>query len=80
MARKISKAKESAEDANQAKSKFLAVMSHEIRTPMNVILGATDLLKESNPRENQKKYIKLLDNAGGGLLDLINDILDMSKN
>jgi len=79
VARKISKAKESAEDANQAKSKFLAVMSHEIRTPMNVILGATDLLKESNPRENQKKYIKLLDNAGGGLLDLINDILDMSK-
>lgn len=79
VARKLNAAKEEAIAANHAKSQFLAVMSHEIRTPMNVILGTTDLLKDSNPREVQKKYIKLLDNAGEGLLSLINDILDMSK-
>ncbi|NDV22086.1 hybrid sensor histidine kinase/response regulator [Desulfovibrio sp. JC022] len=79
VARKINAAKEEAIAANHAKSHFLAVMSHEIRTPMNVILGTTDLLKDSTPREDQKKYIKLLDNAGEGLLSLINDILDMSK-
>ncbi|TIH12919.1 response regulator [Marinifilum sp. JC120] len=79
VARKLNAAKEDAVAANHAKSHFLAVMSHEIRTPMNVILGTTDLLKDSNPREDQKKYIKLLDNAGEGLLSLINDILDMSK-
>ncbi|MFW5499352.1 MULTISPECIES: hybrid sensor histidine kinase/response regulator [unclassified Maridesulfovibrio] len=79
VARKLNAAKENAVAANHAKSQFLAVMSHEIRTPMNVILGTTDLLKDSHPRDDQKKYIKLLDNAGEGLLALINDILDMSK-
>ncbi len=76
---KLEKSKKEAIAANIAKSQFLAVMSHEIRTPMNVILGATELLKNSSPREDQKKYIKLLGNAGEGLLDLLNDILDMSK-
>lgn len=79
VARKLNAAKEEAVAANHAKSQFLAVMSHEIRTPMNVILGTTDLLKDSNPSEAQKEYIKLLDNAGEGLLSLINDILDMPK-
>lgn len=79
VARKLEKSKKEAIAANMAKSQFLAVMSHEIRTPMNVILGATDLLKNSSPRENQQSYIKLLGNAGDGLLDLLNDILDMSK-
>ncbi|WP_421902744.1 ATP-binding protein [Maridesulfovibrio sp.] len=79
VARKLNAVKEDAIAANHAKSQFLAVMSHEIRTPMNVILGTTDLLKDSKPRDDQKKYIKLLDNAGEGLLSLINDILDMSK-
>ena len=79
VARKLNAAKEDAIAANHAKSQFLAVMSHEIRTPMNVILGTTDLLKDSKPRDDQKKYIQLLDNAGEGLLSLINDILDMSK-
>ncbi len=78
VARKLNAAKENAVAANHAKSQFLAVMSHEIRTPMNVILGTTDLLKDSHPRDDQK-YIKLLDDAGEGLLALINDILDMSK-
>ena len=79
VARKINRAKEAAVTANHAKSQFLAVMSHEIRTPMNVILGTTELLKESDTSDAQKKYIKLLENAGEGLLALINDILDMSK-
>lgn len=79
VARKIHATKEAAIAANHAKSQFLAVMSHEIRTPMNVILGTTALLKESDLNEIQKKYIRLLDNAGEGLLALINDILDMSK-
>ncbi|WP_415716505.1 ATP-binding protein [Maridesulfovibrio sp.] len=79
VARKINSAKEEAVAASHAKSQFLAVMSHEIRTPMNVILGTTGLLKDSAPRDDQKKYIKLLENAGEGLLALINDILDMSK-
>ncbi|WP_432736718.1 ATP-binding protein [Maridesulfovibrio sp. FT414] len=79
VARKLEMSKEDAVKANKAKSRFLAVMSHEIRTPMNVILGATDLLRNSNPSDNQTSYIKLLSNAGAGLLDLLNDILDMSK-
>ncbi|WP_027722083.1 ATP-binding protein [Maridesulfovibrio zosterae] len=79
VARKIEKSKKDAIAANNSKSQFLAVMSHEIRTPMNVILGATDLLKNSSPNKNQASYIKLLANAGEGLLNLLNDILDMSK-
>ncbi|WP_321402958.1 ATP-binding protein [Maridesulfovibrio sp.] len=79
VARKLDTAKKNAIAANHAKSQFMAVMSHEIRTPMNVILGTTDLLKHSNPSEEQKKYIKLLDDSGAGLLASINDILDMSK-
>ncbi len=79
IARKLESRKKEAVKANKAKSRFLAVMSHEIRTPMNVILGATDLLNNSSPRENQKPYIKLLSTAGAGLLELLNDVLDMSK-
>ncbi|WP_320169605.1 ATP-binding protein [Maridesulfovibrio sp.] len=79
VARKLEMSRENAIRANESKSSFLAMMSHEIRTPMNVILGATDLLMNSGPREQQKSYIKLLRDAGTGLLDLLNDILDMSK-
>jgi signal transduction histidine kinase/CheY-like chemotaxis protein len=69
-----------AQDANTAKSKFLANISHEIRTPMNVILGVTEsyLQNENLPLEYQDGYEKIY-NAGDLLLHIINDILDLSK-
>ena len=71
-------AKEAAESANVAKSAFLANMSHEIRTPLNAITGMTHLLRRSIAAEHADKLDKI-ENAGKHLLDIINDILDLSK-
>lgn len=76
----IIKAKELAEESDRLKSAFLANMSHEIRTPMNGILGFTSLLKETDLTvENQQEYIKIIDQSGTRLLNIINDIIDISK-
>jgi PAS domain S-box-containing protein len=74
------KAKEQAEESDRLKSAFLANMSHEIRTPMNGILGFTELLKEPNLRgEDQQEYIKIIQESGTRMLNIINDIIDISK-
>lgn len=73
------KAKEAAEAANAAKSEFLANMSHEIRTPMNAIIGFTDLLMETEMSDVQRHYTQVVQKSGEHLLNLIEDILDISK-
>jgi signal transduction histidine kinase len=73
------RAKEQAEKANQCKSEFLANMSHEIRTPINAILGFAELLDECITDKQLKDYLSLITSSGRMLLDLIEDILDLSR-
>lgn len=73
-------AKERAEESDRLKSAFLANISHEIRTPMNGILGFAELLKENDlSNEQQKEYIGIIETSGARLLNIINEIVDISK-
>ena len=64
---------------SQTKSIFISNMSHEIRTPLNAVLGLTEILLDTKLRQDQKKYLKIIQNSGENLLHLINDVLDFSK-
>lgn len=76
----LKKAKEEADTANRAKSEFLASMSHELRTPLNAILGFTQVMnRDRNLSPKQQQNIAIISRSGGHLLELINDILEMSK-
>lgn len=76
----LKQAKEKAEESNRLKSAFLANMSHEIRTPMNAILGFCEIVESKDLSESKKEgYYKLIHKSGNRLLDIISDIIDISK-
>ncbi len=77
--RQLHRAKSAADEANRAKSDFLAVMSHEIRTPLNAVMGFATLLAETKLDETQRGYLATITGEGTRLSSLINDILDLSK-
>jgi len=72
-------AKERAEEASAAKTRFLATMSHELRTPLNAIIGFGDLLLRGNLAPEHKEFVKIISQAGKSLLGVIQDILDLTK-
>lgn len=76
---RLSEAVEKAEQANQLKSAFLANMSHEIRTPLNAIVGFSNMLPHTEDPVEMREYADIIETNTDLLLQLINDILDLSK-
>lgn len=79
MEQELTTAKELAEESNRLKSAFLANMSHEIRTPLNAIVGFSGILASTEEEEEKQEYVSIIENNNTLLLQLISDILDLSK-
>lgn len=77
--KQLNRAKNDAESANREKSSFLARMSHEIRTPMHGVIGGIDLLKMTKVSDEQKNCLEIVGSSMTHMMDIINDILDLSK-
>lgn len=79
MNRMLQEAKEKAEESNRLKSAFLANMSHEIRTPLNAIVGFSEMVCQTEEEEEKQEFVKIISSNNILLLQLIDDILDLSK-
>ena len=79
LADELAKAKDEADKANQAKTRFLARMSHEIRTPINAVIGMNEMIIRESEEDNIKKYASDVKDSSNVLLNIINEILDASK-
>lgn len=77
--RRLRAAKEEAERANAAKTRFLANVSHELRTPMTAVLGMTELARESTDDVQRSRYLSIVEEAGESLLSLLNDLIDVAR-